>query len=304
VIVRKEAPLYFMRVCRADEPMVETRAVAGLMPTDACLYVLDPSASASLYIRGQARVTLHDCGVQVNSTNSTAAKSEGSAQLNATGVGVVGNYSGTGFFPTPLTGVMPADDPLAYLSPPSDASCDYVGQREVKQQEGPVSLAPAVYCGGLYVTGNAEVTLQPGVHVIMGGGLKTDSGAKLSGSEVMLYNTGNATYPWRPIDLHAASTTTLSAPTSGEYKGILVFNDRNVSSSEPNEFEGTPSSQFTGALYFKSTKVYMSGDNEEVAHKMILVAQTVEFAGKTRLDAYNLGRDLLPSGLAVARIVD
>jgi hypothetical protein len=290
-----------MKVFRSEAPMVETRAVAGLMPHDACLYVLDPHDSGALQIAGNATVTLHDCGVQVNSDSSSAATSSGTARLTATGVGVVGNYTGTGYYPTPVTGVVSAPDPLAYLRPPTNLACTFTQRQVIKKT---VTLSPGVYCGGLEVTAAGDATLQDGIYVLKGGGLKMQAGGRIQGEEVMFYNTGTAEYPWRPFDFHAGSTTNVSPPMSGAYKGVLVYNDRNVTSTDLNIFAGTPSTAFTGVLYFPSTNVRMTGDTSGAIHNMIFVARKVEFQGNTRIEAFNLGRDLLPSGLAVARIVE
>src|SRR5688572_18915994 len=54
VIVRKPAPLYFMKLFREEEPMVVARSVAGMMPTDACLYVLDPHSEGALTVAGSS----------------------------------------------------------------------------------------------------------------------------------------------------------------------------------------------------------------------------------------------------------
>jgi len=301
VIVSKPAPMYFMRIFRQDPPTVVARAVAGLMPADACLYVLDPHASGSLTVAGNSSVTLHDCGVQVNSDNTTAAVSLGTAQLTATSVGVVGNYTGSGFYPTPSTGVIPAPDPFSYLQAPPTTGCTYTSRVTIKTE---TTLAPGVYCGGLEVTAGGVLHLTSGVYVLKGGGLKTQAGSKLTGEKVMFYNTGAPSYPWGPVNFHAASESDLSPPDSGPYKGILFFNDRSITATDLNVFAGTPNTTFTGAIYFANTDVRFTGDTDGEAHHMIFAARNIEFTGNTRIDSFNIARDLLPSGLAVARVVE
>ncbi len=84
----------------------------------------------------------------------------------------------------------------------------------------------------------------------------------------------------------------------------MFFNDRNVSSSLLNIFAGTPQTQFTGVIYFPTTDVQFTGNSSTVAHKTVFAARKVEFQGNTTVEAYNIGRDLLPAGLAVARVVE
>ena len=301
VVIRKPAPLAFMRLFRSEPPWVEARAVAGLMPQDACLYVLDPTGANALQVAGSSTVTFHDCGVQVNSSATTAATSQGSATLTATSVATVGGYSGTGFYPTPMPGVVPAPDPLAYLDAPLGLLCDHVEKQILKTA---TTISPGVYCGGLEVTAQGNVTLQPGTYVIGGGGLTTQAGAQVHGDGVTFYLTGSPSYPWAPIDFHGGSTAVLSAPTSGEYKGILFFTDRAITSSAVNVFAGTPDTRFTGVFYFPNTDVRFTGNSSTDAHQTVFAVRRIEFQGNTTVEAYNMTRDLLPSGLAVARVVE
>ena len=90
------------------------------------------------------------------------------------------------------------------------------------------TLNPGVYCGGITVSGNGvSATFSSGTYILLGGGLQIKGGANATGSGVMFYNTYNSTYSYSPIVV-SASSTTLSAPTSGTYEGVLFFQDRNI----------------------------------------------------------------------------
>ena len=96
----------------------------------------------------------------------------------------------------------------------------------------------------------------------------------------------------------------LSAPTSGDYQGILFFTDRDIKSSTVNVFAGTPDTRFTGVFYFPNTDVRFTGNSTTDAHQTVFAVRRIEFQGNTTVEAYNMTRDLLPSGLAVARVVE
>jgi hypothetical protein len=200
-----------------------------------------------------------------------------------------------------VTGVTATADPLAYLSAPPAGACTFSERQTIKNAR---ELSPGVYCGGIEITAQGNAKLWPGVYVLKGGGLKTQAGAYLSGERVMFYNTSGPGDSWEPVNFHAASESHLSAPTDGPYKGILFFNDRAVTATTVNIFAGTPHTQFTGVIYFANTDVRFTGDSSGESHNMFFAARKVEFQGNTRIEAYNLGRELLPSGLAVARVVE
>ena len=55
------------------------------------------------------------------------------------------------------------------------------------------------------------------------------------------------------------ATVNLTAPTSGTYKGVLLYGDR-TGTFTSNKINGTASSTMTGAMYFPSQEVDMLGN--------------------------------------------
>jgi len=301
IVIRKEMPLLFMRAF-SDEPVIlESRAVAGLVPSDPCIYVLDPHASNALAAVGTANISLDGCAIRVNSDHSTAARTTGGGTISASAVGIVGDYSGNGFYPTPQTGIYPAEDPMADLEPPPATGCTHTEQVVIKEKNQ--ILNPGVYCGGIKVTAQGEATFNSGVYVLKGG-LNIHAGADVAGDEVMFYNTEGSGYSYEPIDFHSNSTAVFSAPTSGDFKGVLFFQDRDVTSSDDNVFAGKPSTSFTGILYFPTTDVKYVGGASTVAQETMLVARRVEVRGNATLKMFSEDSDLLPTALAIARVVE
>ncbi|TFH21724.1 MAG: hypothetical protein E4H03_09995 [Myxococcales bacterium] len=303
VIIREEVPLYFMRAFNKPATVVESRAVAGLVPADACVYILDPTASKALSVGGSARLTLEGCGVHVNSNSSSAATTNGGGMVTATAVGVVGNYTGSGFFPTPQTGVYQAPDPLKDLPAPPSAGCTFIEPLVIQDTQ---VLNPGNYCGGIQITSQGHVTLNPGMYVLNGGGLDVQAGATLIGDGVTFYNTAGGGYSFEPVEFMSNSTTQLSAPTSGTYKGILFFQDRSIptANNKPNKFAGTPDTEFRGTLYFPLGDVDYVGTSGTVAQETMLLARTAEFHGTADLTMFAKDSDMLPTALAIARVVE
>src|SRR4029434_1210623 len=126
--------------------------------------------------------------------------------------------NGATLTPAPVTDCPQMVDPLKSRTPPSDTTCrfnDTVVSGVVRE------LQPRVYCKGLKITANAQVTLASGVYIIKDGPLIVDKGAALTGANVGFYLTG----PSSNLTFAADSTISLSAPKDGPLAGLLIFDD-------------------------------------------------------------------------------
>jgi hypothetical protein len=208
------------------------------------------------------------CGVVVNSSSNQAAAFSGNITVPT--VDIVGGYSGN-INSKVTTGVAPVTDPLYYVPAPTWllGSCDQINY---SVSSGSVSIKPGVYCGGITISGSANVTALPGTYVLMGGGLNV-SGGKFSGTGVTFYNTGNMIYSYAPIQTQNNPTISLAAPTSGSLSGILFFQDRSISSNLPNVIMGS----LTGALYFLHSPLNFSNGSSVKDAYTIVVADTISF---------------------------
>lgn len=281
VIVSRPEPAYFLRVLGYNTVDVSARSVASSVNGPACLYALDPSASGALTVGGSSSVNL-SCGAIVDSSDATALNSNGGATLTAANIGVAGGYDGSGFTPTPVTGIAPASDPLSYLQPPTVGPCNYYNVH-AGTTSGTNYLYPGVYCGGVQISGNNPVVFEPGIYILDGGGLKvTASSATVSGTGVMFYDTyGYSAYG--PIELSGSNTANLSAPTSGPYAGILFYQDPRVPlGSKGSTITGSSGSTFDGAIYFPTTNITYSGSSSSNGYT-IIVGDTVTVSGNSVL---------------------
>ena len=77
----------------------------------------------------------------------------------------------------------------------------------------------------------------------------------------------------------------LAAPTSGPMEGILVFQDRSITSSQTNTVSGGSTLSFEGALYFPTTPLNFSGNSSGSAAYTIIIAKTIDFSGLSNLRA-------------------
>jgi Flp pilus assembly protein TadG len=256
VIVSQQKPTYFLNVLGISTVTVSTRAVAHLGSAPYCIMALNPSADNSLSLFGAA--LLSTCGIVDDSNSGHAFGIFGVALWHASSIGIVGGYDFDLLpfvSPRPTTGIAPVGDPLARLQAPTFGGCDHVNY-----SLGLISIAtmnPGVYCGGITLTGAAILHLNPGTYVIRGGGLNVLGASLITGTGVTFYITGDATYPYKGVNILAADLHSLTAPTSGAMEGILFFQDRSISAAtataNPNNIVGAALARYEGTFYFPTT---------------------------------------------------
>jgi hypothetical protein len=244
----------------------------------ACILALDPEASGAVTFTGNAVSFINGCNVMSNSLDDQSLIVTGSADITvpcalaAGGTSVDEGLTLTDC-PEPQSNVPPAADPFKDLPEP-DVSGPCL---TMPSGNGAATLTPGRYCGGGDLKGTK--TLAPGVYIIDGGDFRINSNANVSGSGVTFFFTDDAT-----ADFNGNATINFSAPTSGTYKGVLMYGDDDNSDTS-NKFNGTASSQLTGALYFPSQSVEYLGNFSGNNGCLRIVARTIDFTGSMNLNA-------------------
>jgi hypothetical protein len=254
-----------------------TAGVSQYVPAT-CVFVLDPTGQNAIDASNDVQVS-SECGMAVNSNNSDAVSVVGSARLNVPSLSIVGSSPGYetnnngSISVTPATGVASSADPFASL--PSYSGCNY---NNYSSGYGTFTLSPGVYCGGLSINNGAKVTFSPGTYIINGGSLTFAGGTTSTGTGVTFYLTGtNANFGG--VQIGNGITTTLTAPTSGTYQGILFDQDRTITSSVQESIEGGATMQLGGTLYFPTTTVNYANGTNTTNYYTALVAKDIVFAG-------------------------
>jgi Flp pilus assembly protein TadG len=295
VVVTKTQASFFMRVLLGSQSAaLKSRAVGGLVPKEtASIVVLDPSASGAFAVAGGAHVVIAaGGGIVVDSNNAAAMTTVGAGtSVTAGSIGVTGGYTGSGYTPTPQTGVTPLNDPLASIQPPSvAASCDHTN---FQVQNGTFTLNPGVYCGGINIKNNSIVTFASGTYILKGGGLQiSGNGTQVTGTGVAFYSTYDASHSYDNMRLASGASATLTAPTSGSLREILFFQDRTAPAGSTNDFTGGNAVNFTGAIYFPTQKVRYRGGAGGSGTSLTFIVGLLDLSGNTTItlnDFANLG---------------
>lgn len=253
VIVAQSEPTFFMKVVGLNSVSLSARAVAlGSSPN--CIYGLGTSGDPiDLALLVGINVS---CGVVSNDNlgGFLASLTATSVELHGANDCVICTVS-----PSASTGIPEASDPFASLPAPSVGSCTTHPTQTIVTTT--VTLSPGTYCGGINLAGG-KVTFNAGTYVLDGGGLTMTSalGGTATGAGVTFYNTGtgsgSCTTCYGAINSFFTFGSTLTAPTSGTYAGILFFQDRNNPQQANFDADASIGTRtLTGSYYFPDATV-------------------------------------------------
>lgn len=279
----------FSAMFTSSPMVVQAKSTAAYaVASDTCILALDRAASQAITFEGNTTANFTGCVVMANSMASDAVHNQGSSSVNAPCAVSVGGASVTGAFNlscgSVITSAPPAADPFRSVAEPSTSGACKNGNGK--------NLDPGRYCDGLNLKNT--VNLAPGVYVIDGGTLKINANANINGTGVTIYLANDAN-----VDINGNATLNLSAPTSGDYKGVLFMGSRS-NTNVGNTLNGTANSKMTGALYFPKQDVNYLGNFSGTSGCTQVVARTISWSGSTTLnvDCSALGlRSIVAGGL-------
>jgi len=245
-----------------------------------CLLTLSPDAEDALLLDSNADVDVQGCTVHVNSTDPNALYIKSNSTLTADSICVAGGYrddSSGGVSPTPATKCAQQSDPLIDLPAPDTAGCDETNY--TLASNGSATIGPGVFCGGITIGSNANVTFTSGTYVIKDGAFKASSNSTLAGTEVFFYLTGTTAQ----IDLDSNSDVTFTAPNTGDYTGILFFQNRDDGGT--HRIDSNSNTMFTGIIYLPNGALRAASNNtlSGPSNCLMIIASTVEFNSNSGL---------------------
>ncbi len=247
-------------------------AINGVSAASAAgVIVLNPTASPSMSLVGNAGLSVISGNVQVNSSGAAALTMTGNATMSAADINVVGgkSFNGHGAVTgTVKTGAPVINDPLAGLPAPTEgANLGTVSVAGSTQK----TLNPGYYSGGITVSGKASVTLNPGIYILGGAGISVTGNGSLTASGVMLYVTGTG-----QVNLAGNGTIAITAPNPAvnnfagatTYQGIAIFQDH--ADTQASLVAGNGSMSINGAIYAPSSVLTVAGNGGMIGSQMVV----------------------------------
>ena len=118
---------------------------------------------------------------------------------------------------------------------------------------------------------------------INGGDANIQGDFSCTGCAIVLTNQDSASTDIGELKVNASSKINMSAPTSGEFAGIAIYQDRRAqdSPSAQNKVNGNSDSTITGALYFPSQELDYNGTGNTTASCTMFVARRIKFSGNS-----------------------
>lgn len=230
-------------------------AVASSAPDVAAtsnIIVLDNTCTAGAFqASGGVAVTVNG-RVFVNSCDQYGTKASGGTPVTVSGGIYMGCNSaqcggymeqgGSLFTPTPIPGIPQIRDPLEDLPEPVPSGPTF---NDPNINTGTVTLQPGIYDKGITIHGGT-VTFAPGIYFLDGQPLSIKGGANVLGSGVMFFAYNGAGF----VIQDGSTVVTMSAPSSGTYRGIWWFQARN----NPKDCVITagPTINITGTFYISN----------------------------------------------------
>ena len=318
-------------VVRTSRTITGTRAWDT--PGGPCaLCILSPDG---LSLNGQnGDVTITGGGVTVNSTGFPAASlnSNGhvkitlpcneSGECNTIGgpnAGQPGSFTGSGFSPAPVQ-KDPVDDPLAQVpqcgtgtlgdgttgTPPPECPINVV---TTQAKDLPTELTPGIYLHGMENSHH----LAPGVYVLMDD-IVLNGNDQITGDGVTLFfacgNYLSPAYSGCAAGTEGAGIETtgngaknatdngslrLTGPTTGTYKGLVMFSDRNNTSTLTFRGNGSnesgPQSGSSGTIYAKAGTFDLRGNGYTLASMIVVHNFTMKGNPSAVTLAYDLSKN-------------
>lgn len=221
-VAASTTPTAFMGVVGFKSMAIQVKAAAVTTKVPLCILGLNAFDNGAFDMNGNSKLNAPTCAVHANTSSGKGMTQEGKPSATAQYFGVAGGHTGDSYSTPPKDGAGTIADPYQNVPFPAYDTCDN-NPKGMTINGGTTTLNPGTYCGGIRIKGQASVTLNAGIYVMVDGSFYVDGGSSVTGSEVMIAFTGtDAT-----LRLWGDSTLTLTSPTSGTYTNFQFFQNPN-----------------------------------------------------------------------------
>lgn len=311
VSLKIQQPLPFSSMFMSSAPIITASATAASISTGTpCALALNSTGTAMNY-SGNATVSAPTCILYSDSAASNAASAGGSSAVTAKSIAAVGgiqqsnNWSVQSYIPYSPS----IADPLASVTP--DTSQMHCTGAALTDSTDLSSLGTTNCFSSLSVGSNRTLNLTGsslnGGTVYINGGNVDLKGSFTCTCTIVLTNTNSA--PSATIGSwtsNAQATNTITAPTTGTFKGIAVYQDRRASGNT-DKINGGSNNVITGAIYFPRDTLQINGSGTAVSLCAMWIANNITFLGNSSIAISSpndtaCSNDGLPSNAAVRMV--
>ena len=319
VLIQRPIAAVMARAVGKTEFNIAARAVAGIdrTPKPYSIITLSETACQSMQFGGQVNLTITDAGTLTNSECTfDAFSTNGTINVVTSANHVVGGWNmigGSGDVSLPPSRAGHFDDPLIGVPVPTPTSEPVQDCPTYGGSPGIKILEPGVYdctinppgqwglqflegdyliTGGIVLNGGGDVTFGAGLYFLQGQGLIITGNGVVTGDGVTFYiDEGEVT-------LTGTSDTQLTAPTSGTYEGIVIFQNR--SSDTTVNMSGDAIAGGWGAVYAAGAQINLAGNTGSTLHQFISDTFLMDGNSTITIDYFNGFSTIVP----VMRLVE
>lgn len=289
--------LTFSSMFMSAPPVIKTTARAASVPgTDEyCVVSLEKTAKTGITGSGNGSVEM-DCGMITNSPALNSAIAKGSSIMKASVIASVGGIQASSNWQVGKYDPYVAEmkDPFATVGPDAtEMACpayNYGSNGKPVGGSGPVPLTSSTDTTNLHggcfsslsVGSGTTMTLPAGIYYVDGGDVDIQGKLTGEGVTIVLTNQSDATDATiGQFKMNAGAELNLTAPTTGEYAGIAVYQDRRATDgpSKNNQVNGNSAAHVVGTLYFPSQELIYNGDGTTTAICTRFVTRRIIFSG-------------------------
>jgi len=271
VTVKRSVPLVFSALFLSSQPVASAAATASSTGPAVCIYVLG-TGSQTLTVNSSFNLNAPNCEIDVASTASTAAIFDSGATLSVMKTCVAGTVINNGATVGGLaTRCSTHSNPYkGTLAAPTVGGCTV----NSANYSGTVSLNPGTYCGNFNFNGTGTVKLAAGTYIFDGTNWNINSGWTITGTGVTFYFVNSSSY----VQFNSGVTVSLTAPTSGTYANVLMFEPDGLSTSS-FAIDGASSSghALQGLVYLPSRNITFNSTYSGTADAFTLVVNQLIF---------------------------
>ena len=297
--------LSFSGMFMTEAPLIRTSATAAAVQNSGrfCVLSLQNNSKTGLQATGNASIVM-DCGMMTNSTATNAAAGQGSGNVTATTLAASGgiqqsnNWDIDSYQP-----YSPAlDDPYENLNPDDDdfseCSENPPALHVDNSNDGHDESGGGCY-SSITVQSNRTLTLRDGLYVISGGSVNVQGTLNLVNATLVLSNH-EADSPIGSLTMNASGQINATAPTTGKWSGMAIYQDRravdneptgNISANSPNLINGNSTNTIRGVVYFPNQQLTYNGTGTGAATCTQFVAKRIYWSGNSGLNNFTANCD-------------
>ena len=272
----------------AAPTIVASATAANIATGTACVEALETSASTpGITNNGTTTVNAPTCILFSNSPASNAASAGGNSLVTAKAIAAVGGISQSNNWAVqqyiPYSPAL--SDPFANVTPdPTQMHC--TSAAATKTTDWAAMKAAGTNCFASLSTNPQDTINVPadfGPIYINGGSVDLKGTFNCTGCTIVLTNQSTATNATiGTFTSNAQASNNITAPTSGTYKGIAIYQDRR-STATTNKVNGGSGNVIQGAVYFPKSTLQINGTGSAVSLCAMWVAKDVSLIGTSAI---------------------